>query len=290
MAAAHGLPSAVVYRMPNNKAVAKEIVRIRAPLMGRLIRTPRAGRAGDGGGAGSRGALGHAGGSAFFAAAWTSRSSAGAARRIRRSPGWPGSSTARSSASGWCACPTAASVSCRGAVHSAARRGRAGGRAGGDPDDHRRSGTLGPRAPGPMAMVPSPLAIGARSMCCHHATRSLAIIAASGGGSHLHRYRPQGIVSMRTTLISAALAACLVTPALAQTGSAPAYPPQPYPGYQPPGSPPQGYQPQRYQPQGDQSQGSRPQGYPPQGYQPPSYQPLTSPQSGAPADPKPPAE
>jgi KDO2-lipid IV(A) lauroyltransferase len=38
-AAQHGLPSAVVYRMPNNKAVAKEIVRIRAPLMGRLIRT-----------------------------------------------------------------------------------------------------------------------------------------------------------------------------------------------------------------------------------------------------------
>ena len=39
MAAAHGLPSAVVYRMPNNKAVAKEIARIRAPLMGRLIRS-----------------------------------------------------------------------------------------------------------------------------------------------------------------------------------------------------------------------------------------------------------
>lgn len=38
-AAAHGLPSAVVYRMPNNKAVAKEISRIRAPLMGQLIRT-----------------------------------------------------------------------------------------------------------------------------------------------------------------------------------------------------------------------------------------------------------
>lgn len=38
-ASAHGLPSAVVYRMPNNKAVAKEIIRIRAPLMGRLIRT-----------------------------------------------------------------------------------------------------------------------------------------------------------------------------------------------------------------------------------------------------------
>jgi len=38
-ATAHGLPSAVVYRMPNNKAVAKEITRIRAPLMGRMIRT-----------------------------------------------------------------------------------------------------------------------------------------------------------------------------------------------------------------------------------------------------------
>jgi KDO2-lipid IV(A) lauroyltransferase len=38
-AAAHGLSSAVVYRMPNNKAVAKEIIRIRAPLMGRMIRT-----------------------------------------------------------------------------------------------------------------------------------------------------------------------------------------------------------------------------------------------------------
>ena len=37
-AVAHDLPSAVVYRMPNNKAVAREITRIRAPLMGRLIR------------------------------------------------------------------------------------------------------------------------------------------------------------------------------------------------------------------------------------------------------------
>ena len=39
MAAAHGLPSAVLYRMPNNKAIAREIARIRAPLMGHLIRT-----------------------------------------------------------------------------------------------------------------------------------------------------------------------------------------------------------------------------------------------------------
>jgi len=39
MAASHGLPSAVLYRMPNNKAVAREIMRIRAPLMGHLIRS-----------------------------------------------------------------------------------------------------------------------------------------------------------------------------------------------------------------------------------------------------------
>jgi Kdo2-lipid IVA lauroyltransferase/acyltransferase len=39
MASAHGLPSAVLYRMPNNKAVAREIARIRAPLMGHLIRS-----------------------------------------------------------------------------------------------------------------------------------------------------------------------------------------------------------------------------------------------------------
>lgn len=39
MAAAHGMPSAVLYRMPNNKAIAREISRIRAPLMGHLIRS-----------------------------------------------------------------------------------------------------------------------------------------------------------------------------------------------------------------------------------------------------------
>jgi KDO2-lipid IV(A) lauroyltransferase len=38
-ASRHGLPSAVVYRMPNNKAVAAEIGRIRQGLMGRLIRS-----------------------------------------------------------------------------------------------------------------------------------------------------------------------------------------------------------------------------------------------------------
>jgi Kdo2-lipid IVA lauroyltransferase/acyltransferase len=36
---AHGLPSAVVYRMPNNKAIAKQIAAIRGPLMGHLIRS-----------------------------------------------------------------------------------------------------------------------------------------------------------------------------------------------------------------------------------------------------------
>jgi KDO2-lipid IV(A) lauroyltransferase len=35
----HGVPSAVVYRMPNNRAIAAEIAKIRGGLMGRLIRT-----------------------------------------------------------------------------------------------------------------------------------------------------------------------------------------------------------------------------------------------------------
>lgn len=39
----HGLPSAVVYRMPNNPGVAARIVAIRGDLMGRLISTRRTG-------------------------------------------------------------------------------------------------------------------------------------------------------------------------------------------------------------------------------------------------------
>ena len=39
----HGLPSAVVYRMPNNQMVADQIARIRTGLMGRLISTRRTG-------------------------------------------------------------------------------------------------------------------------------------------------------------------------------------------------------------------------------------------------------
>ncbi|MDQ2803595.1 MAG: lipid A biosynthesis lauroyl acyltransferase [Pseudomonadota bacterium] len=37
-AAAHGMAAAALYRMPNNRAVAEQIARIRAPIMGRLIR------------------------------------------------------------------------------------------------------------------------------------------------------------------------------------------------------------------------------------------------------------
>ncbi len=40
--AAHGMPSAVVYRMPNNPAVARRIVAIRSGAMGRLIRSRNA--------------------------------------------------------------------------------------------------------------------------------------------------------------------------------------------------------------------------------------------------------
>lgn len=40
-AAAHGLPSAVVYRVPNNRSVAARIIAIRTGLMGRLIRSRR---------------------------------------------------------------------------------------------------------------------------------------------------------------------------------------------------------------------------------------------------------
>ena len=65
-AAAHGLPSAVVYRMPNNKAVAREIVRIRAPLMGRLIRTRAQAALEMAAALDARRAPRHAGGPAFF--------------------------------------------------------------------------------------------------------------------------------------------------------------------------------------------------------------------------------
>jgi len=39
----HGLPTAVLYRMPNNRSVAAQIEAIRGPLMGRLISSRRSG-------------------------------------------------------------------------------------------------------------------------------------------------------------------------------------------------------------------------------------------------------
>ena len=99
MAAAHGMASAVVYRMPNNRAVAAEIARIREPLMGRLIRTRSQARAGNGGGAATRRPFGDAGRSALLARGRRRRSSAGAARPTPALPVSPGSSIAR-----WSAC------------------------------------------------------------------------------------------------------------------------------------------------------------------------------------------
>ena len=67
MAAAHGLPSAVLYRMPNNKAVASEIIAHPRAADGPPDPQPRTGAAGNGGVARSRRASRHAGRSAFLA-------------------------------------------------------------------------------------------------------------------------------------------------------------------------------------------------------------------------------
>ena len=158
-AAAHGLPSAVVYRMPNNKAVAKEIVRIRAPLMGRLIRT-RAQAALEMAAALDRGE--HLGmlvdqhfcrgvDVMFFG------------RRCKANP-----TVARLARQFDCPVvgvrvdpPARPAVSYHGrrSVHTAARRRRPGGRGGNHADDHRRGGTLDPRTPRAMVVVPSPMAV-----------------------------------------------------------------------------------------------------------------------------------
>ena len=92
-ASRHGLPSAVVYRMPNNKAVAAEISRIRQGLMGRLIRS-RAEAAFEM--AASLQAGEHLGMlvDQHCRAVPKSPFSAGRAEPIRRSPVWPGSSLA----------------------------------------------------------------------------------------------------------------------------------------------------------------------------------------------------
>jgi KDO2-lipid IV(A) lauroyltransferase len=97
MAAAHGLPSAVLYRMPNNKAVAREITRIRAPLMGRLIRS-RAQAPLEMAASLERGEHRACWWISISPAASTSTSLVGAAKPIHRSPDSPASSTAPSSA------------------------------------------------------------------------------------------------------------------------------------------------------------------------------------------------
>ena len=158
-AAAHGLPSAVVYRMPNNKAVAKEIVRIRAPLMGRLIRT-RAQAALEMAASLDRGEhLGMLVDQHFSArrgryVLWPPLQGepdgrpAGAPIRLPRRRGARGA-------------PARPAVSYHGrrSVHTAARRRRPGGRGGNHADDHRRGGTLDPRTPRAMVVVPSPMAV-----------------------------------------------------------------------------------------------------------------------------------
>jgi KDO2-lipid IV(A) lauroyltransferase len=63
-AAKHGIDSAVLYRTPNNAAVAREILRLRADSMGVLV---PGGAATLGAGFGSRAAYRHAGGSALWA-------------------------------------------------------------------------------------------------------------------------------------------------------------------------------------------------------------------------------
>ena len=122
-AAAHGLPSAVVYRMPNNKAVAREIIRIRAPLMGRMIRTRAQAAVEMAAVAISRRASGHGGGPAFFT--WCRRHvfrPAMQGQPYGRSTG-TAVSIARSSGSGLSACPTTGFAS-MGSGHTSFRTGR----------------------------------------------------------------------------------------------------------------------------------------------------------------------
>ena len=164
-AAAHGLPSAVVYRMPNNKAVAREISRIRAPLMGRLIRTR------------AQAAL-------EMAAALDAGEHLGMlvdqhfsrgvdvtffGRRCKANP-----SVARLARR--FDCPVVGVRVVRlpdqrfridgfGPYRAAARRRRPGRRRGGHADDHRRRRRLDARTSRPVAVVPSPLALTILNVC-----------------------------------------------------------------------------------------------------------------------------
>ena len=159
MAAAHGLPSAVVYRMPNNSAVAREIARIRAPLMGRLIRSrpeapfEMAAALERGEHLGmlvdqrfSRGVE-----VTFFGRRCKANPTIARLARQLRLPGGrrAGDPPARS----------ALSHPGRRAARPAARCRRRGGRAGDDAADHFDRGRLDPRASRTMAVVSSPLAL-----------------------------------------------------------------------------------------------------------------------------------
>ena len=246
-AAAHGLPSAVVYRMPNNKAVAKEISRIRAPLMGQLIRT-RAHAALEMAAALERGE--HLGmlvdqhfsrgvDVTFFG------------RRCKANP-----TIARLARQ--FDCPVVGVRVIRlpdrrfrivgeGPFSCRATR-RASGRAGDHADDHRRGRTLGPRAPGPMAVVPSALAVRAAQRIVIAPTRGLPQLRPAPRVARWRTLTTRETASMRSTFLATALVASLIAPALAQTGM-PLAPPgrrrirRPASAYPPPGTPVPSYVP-----------------------------------------------
>ena len=155
----HGVPSAVVYRMPNSPAVAAEIMKIRGPLMGRLIRT-RAQAAFEMAGALDGGL--HLGmlvdqhfsrgvDVTFFGRRCKANPAIARLARQYDCPvvGVRGDPVAGPSLPGEIGRPD----------RSAARCGGTGGHPGGDADDDHACGRLDPRTSRPVAMVPPPLAL-----------------------------------------------------------------------------------------------------------------------------------
>lgn len=150
----HGLPTAVLYKMPNNRSVAAQIAAIRGPLMGRLISSRRAGAFGMAA-ALERGE--HLGMlvDQFFGRGETITSragdqgepDAGAAGEAGGLPGVRGAGDP----------PARAAVPHHHhrAAGVAARCRRGDRRARGDADDQRRGRGLGARGAGPVAVVPS---------------------------------------------------------------------------------------------------------------------------------------
>ena len=161
----------------------------------------------------------------------------------------------------------------RGAVRVAARRGGRGGRDGGDADDHRMSWNAG------CASIPSngcgstgaggnpALAVIAGSTHCHRGLRWLPQLGPLLRLSARRHSAARETAFMRSTLLSAVLVTGLITPALAQTGmppapgTAPAYPPLgTAPAYPPPGAPVPSYVPPTTTPPpgADSATGARP--------------------------------